>query len=391
MQPHQPAESHRGRNRRLVVIGVAITAGVMLALLLLARCWTEQAPSGSIHPAATDTTPATQQTTTPQAHATPPVQQATTPAQQATTPAQQTTPTPRTRPHQSSTSTGTPPEEVPTASTTLDIYRARCREAAGQLALARVIYDPNLTMRTDETSTVSAVVTFNKSAAPSVVLPGHSDATAQPVGVTCQVQARLRGATSDFDVEPGDWESRALFDNGSARWDWSVLPKRAGHKELILDLRPVVRLENQQELNVTGTEFVTEPFRSEVVVTDPAGRWIASWVDRGGRFLQSVVVVLTALAAIFGFLGGRTWWRGRKGRADLTIADPAQIFEELHKVRVAREVDADEVAQRLGISRNALRAMEAGARVPTVRNLYDYAAALDIDLVLRPKTANRDR
>ncbi|RSM60038.1 hypothetical protein DMB66_25680 [Actinoplanes sp. ATCC 53533] len=293
-------------------------------------------------------------------------------------------------------STGSTPGTAPTTSADVDVYKARCREMAGEMVAARVIYDPRLTMRVGEPTRVDAVVTFNRSIAPSVALPGHGDATAQALGVTCQVHARLRGAPIDFDIDRRDWEQQALFENRTARWNWSVVPKSAGnHKELIIDLKPVVVLPNQSTLNVADPQFVTESFIADVTVAPaviPAGKRIESWIDRAGKLLQSVVVILSAAAGIFTYIGGKALWRRRRGAgnerteiSELKTIDPATVLEELRTLRVSRGLDAGRVAQRLGIPRTALDALEDGRKVPTLRNVYDYAAALDIDLLLRPR------
>jgi DNA-binding XRE family transcriptional regulator len=273
-----------------------------------------------------------------------------------------------------------------------DIYKAKCREAAGELVSARVVYDRRLTMKLNETATVNAVVTFDKSLPPSQILPGHSNATAKAVGVTCQIQARLRGSTNEFDILPDDWESRALFENRTASWDWLVQPKAGGKTLLVIELRPVVRLVNQSDVNVIDPVFVTEPFYVDVTVETPIRKSIETGVDQTGKILQSVLAALVAAAGILGYLTRKKWWRGRSRNEDSSVdengtirARPATIIKDLRKMRVERGLDAGRIAKSLGISRSALNALEDGATVPTFRNVHDYADVLNVDVILRSR------
>ncbi|BCY09776.1 helix-turn-helix transcriptional regulator [Actinoplanes sp. L3-i22] len=291
------------------------------------------------------------------------------------------TPIPQATPTSPQAGTTSPPA-AQSPSADLAVVSARCRERAGELAAARVVFDPRLTMELGRTDTVEAVVTYDRSLAPSVILPGHGNATAEPVLVTCEVYARLRGATDDFTIDQTDWVSQALFENGSARWAWRVTPRSGGAKELILELQPALKVLDQSNTNLVNPRGAIAPFTSSVDVAVPAGKSIASWVDWAGRIvpIASAVVGVVGTVAV---METRARRRRRRGGTELVIADAATALGDLRKLRIARDVDATDVARRLGVPLAAFRALEEGRKVPTLRNVCDYAAALDVDLVFR--------
>lgn len=151
-----------------------------------------------------------------------------------------------------------------------------------------------------------------------------------------------------------------------------------------------MRIANQAELNIIDPQGAIEPFISDVTVTVPVGKSVESWLDQAGKIIPVVSAFLAGVAGVLGLFKGRAWWRRRRSEdePELTVVDPTTALAELRDLRLSRGVDAARIAQSLGISRAALQALEDGRRTPTLRNVHDYADALDIELLFRRRSSH---
>lgn len=77
-------------------------------------------------------------------------------------------------------------------------YEKRCLTAMDRIDTAKVVFDPDITMKKDRSSTVTAVVTLNTAIPDEALLP-DVHASAAPIGVTCDIQARLVANSGEFD------------------------------------------------------------------------------------------------------------------------------------------------------------------------------------------------
>lgn len=196
-----------------------------------------------------------------------------------------------------------------------DAYRERCERLNQELALANVAYNPAERMRRGNSQTIEAAVTLRTELPPQEILK-TSEVVAKQLLVSCVIEAELRAAEAEFDVQPSGWQSESLLTSSTARWTWFVTPKRGGEHELILALRPVIAVEDKSEnprplpsvavdraiMTGRSTErpvASTQPYRIMVDVSVPADQWVADKFDRTTVLLKSakgMIVAFTALA-----------------------------------------------------------------------------------------------
>lgn len=179
----------------------------------------------------------------------------------------------------------------------IDALLEQCEALDRDFEPAGLVFDRELEMRVGRATAVPVEVTLDRAAGPQVV----GGLTRVPVRVTCEVKARLVGAKLDFSVEPEDWQTESLRTRPTAQWSWLVTPQRTGTATLVLEMTPVLRIDQPGPDPTSGSasrdgsthdEFLT------VHVTAPWYESLAVWLDRLGALLTSAkgaVVALTAL------------------------------------------------------------------------------------------------
>jgi hypothetical protein len=176
-----------------------------------------------------------------------------------------------------------------------------------------VIYARELTMERGVSTLVAAAVSVDRSTPASKVIegaPSVDDSVA--VRVSCQVEAQLAGDPAVFVISDTTWQSRSLLTSPTATWYWFVTPRRGGDQALVLNVRPIVRVER-----VTGTSTLgdvpasTETFGISVAVGVPMDQAAAEVLGRIEGFLLSLEGLLTAIAGVV--VSGLALWRFRRG------------------------------------------------------------------------------
>ena len=194
-----------------------------------------------------------------------------------------------------------PREEVPG----LADYIEACRRLNRDLEEANVVYKDTESMRRADAHIIEAAATLRTKVPPQEILESEG-AVGSRVRVSCKVEAELRGAESDFDIQQSGWQRRSLLTSPTARWTWSVTPKRGGDHELVLAVRPVISLEDEMSkaLPPQDLEASAQIYRIMVDVSVPADQWLAEAFDRLTSLLTSargMILAISVLAvAIYG-------------------------------------------------------------------------------------------
>jgi hypothetical protein len=196
-----------------------------------------------------------------------------------------------------------------------ELYVERCRRATRDLPQADVIYDPDIQMTLGVSKTVTAVVTFDTELPPEKILPGQG-ATSEKILVACEIQGQLRGDSREFSIQPSEWESRSVVGAQNAKWTWIVVPQVGGTHTLVVDLKPIVRVEDPAvAAGVTSEDLTTNSFESTVHVGVPADQRISDMANRArvvfdnlSALMKALLGFLTAMAAVF----TTRWFKGRR-------------------------------------------------------------------------------
>jgi hypothetical protein len=122
----------------------------------------------------------------------------------------------------------------------LEEYRQACQELEQRFQPANVVYNPELDMAQGDAAVVDAAAVILDTTLPPEELLRTAGGTAEPVRVSCRVQAQLRGASEEFLVDPEGWESQDFYPATTVSWSWFVKPRVPGDHELLLDVKPVV-------------------------------------------------------------------------------------------------------------------------------------------------------
>jgi len=170
---------------------------------------------------------------------------------------------------------------------------------------ANIVYNDTESMRRADAHIIEAAATLRTKVPPQEILESKG-AVGSRVRVSCKVEAELRGGESDFDIQQSGWQRRSLLTSPTARWTWSVTPKRGGDHELVLAVRPVISLEDEMSkaLPPQDLEASTQIYRIMVDVSVPADQWLAEAFDRLTSLLTSargMILAISVLAvAIYG-------------------------------------------------------------------------------------------
>jgi hypothetical protein len=185
----------------------------------------------------------------------------------------------------------------------IDIFKERCARATSDLDVAAVYFDATPDMRLNEPAEYRLVIQPVELKAPPG--PGSQDELGSQgkLGVTCTIDARLAVSPDAASVNPTDWEQQRYLPPAPAEWTWHVTPKRGGEFSASLQVRPVVRITNEESVS-TLEHYSTETYSVTVSVQQSMMDWIRALTSWGQALLAFVAVVSASL----GFLGVRKWW-----------------------------------------------------------------------------------
>jgi hypothetical protein len=150
---------------------------------------------------------------------------------------------------------------------------------------------------------------------------------AGPLLVSCVIEAELRAAKAEFDIEPQSWQLRSLHTSDTARWTWFVTPKLGGRQELELAFRPVIAVKVEQERE-NADPLPREEMASEhtypimVNVAVPRDQWMAEKFDRVTVLFKSAAGMITAFTLLVAaFIALLVKWRQGKSSPDKPTPD----------------------------------------------------------------------
>jgi hypothetical protein len=189
------------------------------------------------------------------------------------------------------------PSTVPAdAAQPVDDLVAECNRLDSQLDRAQLRLDDDLDLTIDEPVRLPVEVTLDIDA-PSRRIVAVEDATVVDIRVTCRVNAQLRGAPEEFDIDERNWVTQSLLTERTAEWSWFVTPRRTGNTQLEVLLQPVIHVDSEDA--VTG-EIAASILRHPITVSvsAPADQSIGVWLDRLTGLLNSAQGLLLALTAV---------------------------------------------------------------------------------------------
>jgi hypothetical protein len=181
----------------------------------------------------------------------------------------------------------------------LGAYQERCERLALEGAAARVVYAPRQEMTKDESDEVKAAVSIDQRLRTADILTETEEVIeeAEVKVVSCQVQARLTFSSDAFDVDPAGWIERSFLTGETVRWTWLVTPMEGGDQSLVLELRPIVMVDDDALL-AADSDVQEYPISIDVAV--PIKEQATGVMDDIEDFMLSAKGVLVAFAALLG-------------------------------------------------------------------------------------------
>lgn len=206
----------------------------------------------------------------------------------------------------------------------LSAYQRRCASLDSTLADARVVFEADKTMTRGESSALAAAVTLDQRTPADEVL--HRTGAAEESGflVSCRVQARLRASAYDFDVSESGWVDRSLVTTDTARWSWYVTPKVGGDRTLVVQVRPILQMQDQDTALVTSEDLEgnIQEFETRAHVRVP---WterpqetmsrLAKTFQVAESLVQAVTLLVLAIGGLLTALGVKKWLKRRQSPA----------------------------------------------------------------------------
>ena len=180
-------------------------------------------------------------------------------------------------------------------------YIERCRKLDRDFEEANIVYDRTERMRRGDAKTIEVAVTLRTEVPPQQVLNSEG-AIGSRVRVSCVVEAELRGAGEEFGIQEAGWQTRSLLTSPTARWTWSVTPKRGGGHELVFAVRPVITLKNDIGYPILSpqVEASEQTYRITVDVSVSPDQWLAEGFDRVGSVFTSAKGMIATTTALLG-------------------------------------------------------------------------------------------
>jgi hypothetical protein len=183
-----------------------------------------------------------------------------------------------------------------------------------------VLYEARKEMTRGDTDTVTAAVTLDQSVPRDKVLHRRDDVTAEEPGlvVSCRIQARLNASQYQFEVGDKGWVARSLLTTDTAHWSWYVTPKIGGTHTLVLDVRPILTLNNTETEQVSAEVSNVQEYETSVHVRVPwterpqetMSRLAATFKVAEG-LVKAITLLMVALVALGAALGIRGRQRKR--------------------------------------------------------------------------------
>ncbi|MGH4014499.1 MAG: hypothetical protein ACRDSL_11370 [Pseudonocardiaceae bacterium] len=179
-------------------------------------------------------------------------------------------------------------------------YIEKCQRLNRAFEEANIVYNRIERMRRGNSQTIEAAVTLRTELPPQRILKPKEAIASSRVRVSCVIEAELRAAEAEFDIQEQGWQSESLLTSPTARWTWSVTPRRGGNSELVLAVRPVISLEDESgnPLRHPDVEATTQVYRIMVDVSVPPDQWVAEGFDRTTSLLKSAEGMVGALTGV---------------------------------------------------------------------------------------------
>lgn len=175
-------------------------------------------------------------------------------------------------------------------------YESRCLAATERLDQAKVVFEPEMTMKKDRSSTVTAIITLNTDVPTETLLP-NVHASSAPIRVACEVEAELVASPGEFEITPNGFDTRSITHSQDARWEWIVVPKQVGDFSMVLHLRPAV-LVHAYAPALERRNLTTVPISSIVHVENKSN------MEAFSDWLKSMTGVLTEIGLLIAALSG---------------------------------------------------------------------------------------
>lgn len=200
-------------------------------------------------------------------------------------------------------------------------YIEECRRLNREFEEANIIYNATEYMRRGDAHTIEAAVTLQIEVPPQKILESE-EAIGRRVRVSCAVEAELRASKEEFDIQEQGWQSQSLLTSPTARWTWSVTPKRGGTHELVLAVRPVITLDDDSA-TLPSFEASTQRYQIAADVSVTPYQRLIEGMDRLASLLtsaQGMVVAFTALVSAI--IALRLTIRRRRAKSLSNNSDP---------------------------------------------------------------------
>lgn len=297
-----------GTSYRLAVGGVVAAAsiqityvrGISTVAVTTAAAVTTR-PATTVLASSAPTSPETATTGTPRPSSAP--TSSPRPTSRATPPPTTTSASPTALPDDSASGAGSPSEEsspeasvLPRVNSAATAAVAQCQQHVNEILNGRIVYEPKSQMQAGTTGPVTAVVTLDQTTPPESILPSASaSVTAEPVQLPCNIEARLDGLVTDFEISPTTFEKREVAVGRNARWIWNVKPLHAGNSALTLIVRGILG---------DGSTTNETPITKTISVTATAG------VAETTGFPVALVLVGFGVAGV----AAGAWWLRRSRR-----------------------------------------------------------------------------
>jgi hypothetical protein len=220
-------------------------------------------------------------------------------------------------------SQGTPlPGQTPRPSDALGAFRQRCLRETTSLDAASVFYESPVRLAKARPHR------FTLEIRPLTASGDGSPGGLQRHGrilLACTVQARLLVAPDALEVAPRAWQGRRFLPPNPSTWTWIVTARTAGRTDTVLQLKPVVQIDDGHRIAVQDLGVA----EYDVTFSAPAAPAPAVPVThRVGDLLASSWKVLVGLATgVSAILAALVAVRGLRVRRSAGAAGPPQATE----------------------------------------------------------------
>jgi hypothetical protein len=172
----------------------------------------------------------------------------------------------------------------------LRAFRERCLRETTSLDAASVYYESPVRLAK------SRPHRFNLEIRPATLAGGQPPGRLRKHGrilLACTVQARLLDVPGALQVAPTSWQGRRFLPPNPSRWTWVVTVRTDGRTDTVLQLKPVVQIEQGDQIEARDLGVAEYDVTFSAPAAPPAA---VSLPDRVGDLLASSWKGLVALA-----------------------------------------------------------------------------------------------